>query len=73
LPQDKNGIPRQLEGGRTLSDYNIYYPLGIPSAWWFRFRRKSIEHFNASGSTDFTFLLSTHADGLGINLETLIL
>jgi len=33
-------------------------------------RRKSIEHFNAPGSTDFAFLLSTRAGGLGINLET---
>ncbi|KAF8303411.1 hypothetical protein DL93DRAFT_2173004 [Clavulina sp. PMI_390] len=33
-------------------------------------RRKSIDHFNAPGSTDFAFLLSTRAGGLGINLET---
>lgn len=33
-------------------------------------RRKSIEHFNAEGSPDFAFLLSTRAGGLGINLET---
>ncbi|PWN33327.1 uncharacterized protein FA14DRAFT_161237 [Meira miltonrushii] len=33
-------------------------------------RKKSIEHFNAEGSTDFAFLLSTRAGGLGINLET---
>jgi chromodomain-helicase-DNA-binding protein 1 len=33
-------------------------------------RRKSIEHFNAPGSPDFCFLLSTRAGGLGINLET---
>jgi chromodomain-helicase-DNA-binding protein 1 len=33
-------------------------------------RKKSIEHFNAPGSTDFAFLLSTRAGGLGINLET---
>lgn len=33
-------------------------------------RRKSIEHFNAPGSPDFLFLLSTRAGGLGINLET---
>ncbi|GAA5835946.1 hypothetical protein JCM11251_006610 [Rhodosporidiobolus azoricus] len=33
-------------------------------------RRKSIEHFNAPGSPDFVFLLSTRAGGLGINLET---
>ena len=33
-------------------------------------RRKAIEHFNAPGSPDFVFLLSTRAGGLGINLET---
>lgn len=33
-------------------------------------RRKAIEHFNALGSPDFIFLLSTRAGGLGINLET---
>jgi chromodomain-helicase-DNA-binding protein 1 len=33
-------------------------------------RKKSIAHFNAPGSPDFVFLLSTRAGGLGINLET---
>ncbi|GAA5902083.1 hypothetical protein JCM5296_006600 [Sporobolomyces johnsonii] len=33
-------------------------------------RRKAIEHYNAPGSPDFVFLLSTRAGGLGINLET---
>ncbi|KAK6909295.1 hypothetical protein I203_103312 [Kwoniella mangroviensis CBS 8507] len=33
-------------------------------------RKKSIEAFNAPGSPDFAFLLSTRAGGLGINLET---
>jgi len=33
-------------------------------------RKKSIAHFNALGSPDFAFLLSTRAGGLGINLET---
>lgn len=33
-------------------------------------RRRAIEHFNAPGSPDFVFLLSTRAGGLGINLET---
>ncbi|KAG7446290.1 uncharacterized protein BT62DRAFT_1021007 [Guyanagaster necrorhizus] len=33
-------------------------------------RKKSIDHFNAPGSPDFAFLLSTRAGGLGINLET---
>ena len=30
-------------------------------------RKKSIAHFNAPGSPDFAFLLSTRAGGLGIN------
>ena len=33
-------------------------------------RKRSIAHFNALGSPDFAFLLSTRAGGLGINLET---
>lgn len=33
-------------------------------------RRISIDHFNAPDSTDFVFLLSTRAGGLGINLMT---
>jgi len=33
-------------------------------------RKRSIAHFNAPGSQDFAFLLSTRAGGLGINLET---
>ncbi|KZF22304.1 putative chromodomain helicase [Xylona heveae TC161] len=33
-------------------------------------RRMAIDHFNAPGSTDFCFLLSTRAGGLGINLMT---
>lgn len=33
-------------------------------------RRVAIEHFNAPESTDFCFLLSTRAGGLGINLMT---
>ncbi|XP_046453090.1 chromodomain-helicase-DNA-binding protein 1-like isoform X2 [Daphnia pulex] len=33
-------------------------------------RRKAMEHFNAEGSQDFCFLLSTRAGGLGINLAT---
>lgn len=39
---------------------------GIPSSQ----RRISIDHFNAPGSKDFVFLLSTRAGGLGINLMT---
>ncbi|KAJ5698535.1 Chromodomain helicase hrp3 [Penicillium macrosclerotiorum] len=38
----------------------------IPSAS----RRLAIEHYNAPDSTDFAFLLSTRAGGLGINLMT---
>ncbi|KAI9800101.1 MAG: hypothetical protein M1825_004283 [Sarcosagium campestre] len=33
-------------------------------------RRQAIDHFNAPGSSDFCFLLSTRAGGLGINLMT---
>ena len=33
-------------------------------------RRVAIDHFNAEGSSDFCFLLSTRAGGLGINLMT---
>ncbi|MBE3049972.1 DEAD/DEAH box helicase family protein, partial [Candidatus Bathyarchaeota archaeon] len=33
-------------------------------------RRMAINHFNADGSEDFCFLLSTRAGGLGINLMT---
>lgn len=33
-------------------------------------RRMAIDHFNAEGSNDFCFLLSTRAGGLGINLMT---
>jgi chromodomain-helicase-DNA-binding protein 1 len=33
-------------------------------------RKKSIAHFNSTGSPDSAFLLSTRAGGLGINLET---
>jgi chromodomain-helicase-DNA-binding protein 1 len=33
-------------------------------------RKESIDHFNADGSQDFCFLLSTRAGGLGVNLAT---
>ncbi|RKO93425.1 SNF2 family N-terminal domain-containing protein, partial [Blyttiomyces helicus] len=33
-------------------------------------RKRAMDHFNAPDSTDFVFLLSTRAGGLGINLET---
>lgn len=33
-------------------------------------RRQALDHFNAPDSTDFCFLLSTRAGGLGINLAT---
>jgi hypothetical protein len=37
---------------------------------WLSHRAQAMEHFNAGGSTDFAFLLSTRAGGLGINLAT---
>ncbi|KAL5004343.1 hypothetical protein ScPMuIL_017799 [Solemya velum] len=33
-------------------------------------RKQSLDHFNAEGSNDFCFLLSTRAGGLGVNLAT---
>lgn len=33
-------------------------------------RQQAMDHFNAPGSEDFCFLLSTRAGGLGINLAT---
>ena len=33
-------------------------------------RQHSMDHFNAPGSQDFCFLLSTRAGGLGVNLHT---
>ncbi|CAH8517302.1 unnamed protein product [Schistosoma turkestanicum] len=33
-------------------------------------RKQALDHFNCEGSTDFCFLLSTRAGGLGINLAT---
>ncbi|XP_059619215.1 chromodomain-helicase-DNA-binding protein 1 isoform X2 [Phlebotomus argentipes] len=33
-------------------------------------RKQALDHFNAEGSPDFAFLLSTRAGGLGINLAT---
>lgn len=33
-------------------------------------RRQALDHYNAEGSQDFCFLLSTRAGGLGINLAT---
>ncbi len=33
-------------------------------------RKQAMDHFNAEGSTDFCFLLSTRAGGLGLNLAT---
>lgn len=33
-------------------------------------RHQAMDHFNAPGSEDFCFLLSTRAGGLGINLAT---
>ena len=33
-------------------------------------RKQALDHFNAEGSQDFCFLLSTRAGGLGVNLAT---
>jgi len=33
-------------------------------------RKSAMDHFNAEGSPDFVFLLSTHAGGLGVNLAS---
>jgi chromodomain-helicase-DNA-binding protein 1 len=33
-------------------------------------RQHGMDHFNAEGSNDFCFLLSTKAGGLGVNLQT---
>ncbi|KAI9091778.1 SNF2 family N-terminal domain-containing protein [Phlyctochytrium arcticum] len=33
-------------------------------------RKRAMDHFNAPNSSDFAFLLSTRAGGLGLNLET---
>lgn len=33
-------------------------------------RHQAMQHFNAEGSADFAFLLSTRAGGLGVNLQT---
>ncbi len=33
-------------------------------------RKQAMDHFNAEGSADFCFLLSTRAGGLGVNLAT---
>ncbi|KAH9500964.1 transcriptional regulator [Bulinus truncatus] len=33
-------------------------------------RKQALDHYNAEGSTDFCFLLSTRAGGLGVNLAT---
>lgn len=32
-------------------------------------RQQAMDHFNADSSTDFVFLLSTRAGGLGINVS----
>jgi chromodomain-helicase-DNA-binding protein 1 len=56
-----------------LSDYMNYrgYPFQrLDGTTGSEARKRSMEHFNAPDSTDFVFLLSTRAGGLGINLET---
>ncbi|KAI8920028.1 SNF2 family N-terminal domain-containing protein [Powellomyces hirtus] len=56
-----------------LADYLVYKGMQfqrldgtVPS----EARKRAMDHFNAPGSTDFAFLLSTRAGGLGLNLET---
>lgn len=56
-----------------LSDYMNYrgYPFQrLDGTTGSEARKRSMEHFNDPQSTDFVFLLSTRAGGLGINLET---
>lgn len=56
-----------------LSDYMNYrgYPFQrLDGTTGSEARKRSMEHFNSPDSTDFVFLLSTRAGGLGINLET---
>ncbi|KAK9154723.1 hypothetical protein Sjap_002203 [Stephania japonica] len=53
-PLQKQGFQFQRLDGSTRADL----------------RHQAMEHFNAPGSDDFCFLLSTRAGGLGINLAT---
>ena len=71
-------IHQRLDGSLFLSSCFELANLSLTSLFSFALagtvpsdvRKKSIEHFNAPGSPDFAFLLSTRAGGLGINLET---
>jgi hypothetical protein len=58
-PSTPNGVP--------LLTYSacLHVPIISPAAC-----EQAMEHFNAPGSGDFAFLLSTRAGGLGINLAT---
>jgi len=58
------------DGHRHHVRLHVMRSTTLASGLCFPNRRKSIEHFNAPGSTDFAFLLSTHAGSLGINLKT---
>jgi chromodomain-helicase-DNA-binding protein 1 len=55
-------LPREH---RTVRDSVVSLMFADP-----RPEQKAMEHFNAPGSQDFCFLLSTRAGGLGINLAT---
>src|SRR5882724_11583274 len=64
-------LHQRLDGEHTWGSLGhamyLYLALGTVAS---EVRKKSIAHFNAPGSPDFAFLLSTRAGGLGINLET---
>ena len=51
----------------TLKGHNFQRLDGSTSS---DLRKRAMDHFNADGSADFVFLLSTRAGGLGINLTT---
>lgn len=56
-----------------LSDYLTYrrFPFQrLDGSIRGELRKQALDHFNAEGSQDFCFLLSTRAGGLGINLAT---
>ena len=56
-----------------LGDYLTYrrFPFqGLDGGIHGEIRKQALDHFNAEGSNDFCFLLSTRAGGLGLNLTT---
>lgn len=56
-----------------LTDYLVYRGYShqrLDGSTGSEARKRSMEQFNAPGSTDFVFLLSTKAGGLGLNLAT---